>query len=274
MKKVILIILIFLSLSLIGLGYIENEPNNYDLKYNFNKGEQFSYAVISSVEIPEKVVTPIDVEINVLDIGNNSITTIKKISTDTTYGNKTESSYNETMTDRGEIIKLNSEDLILPEMQPEMQNTIVYPENQIRQGESWTIPVKRIGNFTISGVSTEYELLGTNNYTCIGFKNIPVKAGNFDCVGINSDLNFTLNTVTKTSNGTVYTTIIGKESGKNWVDLNDGFLVKSEYDVDKVITTDLSDTSKKIGLEKCYRENPVDSLITSELVNISDKVNK
>lgn len=256
-------------MSLVGLGYIGNKPNSCDLKYNFNKGEQFSYSVISSVEIPQKAVTPMNVEMNVLDIGNNGITTIKKISTDTTDGNKTESSYNETTTDHGEIVKLNSEDFILPEIQPEVQNTIVYPENQIQQGESWTIPFKRIGNLTTSGMSTDYELVGTNNYTCTGFKNIPVKAGNFDCVGINSDLNFTLNMVTKTSNGTVYTTITGKESGENWVDLNGGFLVKSGYDVDKVITTNLSDTSQKIGLEKCYRENPVVSHITSELVNIS-----
>ncbi len=270
MKLIILIFLILISTFLIGLGCIENKPNSYDLKYNFNEGEQFTYGVVSSVEMPNKVITPINVEMNVLDIDNNGIT-MKRVITDTTCGNKTESSHTETMTDHGEIIKFNSEDLILSEIQPEVPNTIVYPENQIRQGESWTIPFKRIDNLTISGILTDYELLGTNNYTCVGFRNVSVKAGSFDCVGVESDLDFTLNIVTKTSDGTVYTTIIGKESGENWVDLNGGFLVKSEYDVDKVITTDLSDVYEEIGLEKCYRGTPVNSHITSELVNIQER---
>jgi hypothetical protein len=269
MKTIILIILILLSISLVGLGYIESKPNSYDLKYNFDEGDVFAYDIVSSVEMPNKMVTPINVDMNILDINNTSIT-VKKISMETTPGNKIKKSHIETMTDQGEIIKLNSEDLILPEIQPEVPNTIIYPENQIHQGESWTIPFKRANNLTTAGMLTSYELLGTNNYTCIGFKNVSVRAGSFECVGIESDSNFTLNMVTKTSNGTVYTTIAGKESGKNWVDLNSGVLVKSEYDVDKVIKTDLSEIYEEIGLEKCYKETPIDSHIISELVNFKE----
>ncbi|WP_164888517.1 hypothetical protein [Methanosarcina sp. MSH10X1] len=42
MKTIILIILILLSISLVGLGYIESKPNSYDLKYNFDEGDVFA----------------------------------------------------------------------------------------------------------------------------------------------------------------------------------------------------------------------------------------
>ena len=40
--------------------------------------------------------------------------------------------------------------------------------------------------------------------------------------------------------------------------------------VDKVITTDLSEMYKEIGFENFYRETPVNSHIISELVNIDE----
>lgn len=269
MKRKITIFSIFIAMSIIGLGCIENKPISYDLKYNFNGGEQFAYNVVSSAEMPKKVITSMYFEMDVLDIDKNGIT-IQTVSTATTNGNMTESSHNATMTDHGKLIELNSEDLILPEIQPEIPNTIVYPEYQIRKGETWIIPVKNTGNFTTSKMLTDYELSGTKNYTCIGLNKITVKAGNFDCVGIESDLNFTLNTITKTPNGTVYSTITGKASGEDWVDLKGGFLVKSEYNVDKVIATDLSEMYKEMGFENFYRETPVNSHIISELVNIDE----
>lgn len=207
------------------------------------------------------------IEMVVLDIGSNLIT-MRTGSTATTNGNKTESSYRITMTDHGKLIELNSEDLIIPEIQPEMPNTIVYPEKQIRNGETWTITIKKTGNFTSSEMLTEYALSGTKNYTCIGFKKITVETGNFNCVGIESDLNFTLSMITKTTNDTVYTTTTGKVSGEDWVDVKGGFLVKSEYNVDKVITTDLSEMYKEMGLEKFYRETPMNSHTISELISI------
>ena len=267
--KFIIFITIFIAMSFIGLASMENKPISYDLKYNFNEGEQFAYSVVSSTKVPMKVITSMHVEMDILDIDKNDIN-IQTILTATTYGNTTESSYNATMNDYGKLIELNSEDLILPEMQPEIPNTIVYPEYQIRNGDTWTISVKNEGNFTTSNTLTDYELSGTKNHTIIGFKTITAKAGNFDCIGIESDLNFTLSTVTKTLNGTVYTTITRKVLGEDWVDLKGGFLVKSEYNVDKVTTADLSEMYNEIGLENVYRETPVNSHIISELINIED----
>lgn len=267
MKLKITIFSIFIAISLIGLGCIENKPISYDLKYNFNKGEQFAYDIVSSAEMPKKVTTSMHVEMVVLDLDKNCIT-MQTVSTATMDENETKSSYNARMTDHGKLIELNSEDLIIPEIQPEIPNTIVYPEKQIQNGESWTITVKKTGNFTSLEMLTEYALSGTKNYTCIGFKKITVETGNFDCVGIESDLNFTLSMITKTTNGTVYTTTTGEVSGEDWVDVKGGFLVKSEYNVDKVITTDLSEMYKEMGFEKFYRETPMNSHIISELISI------
>ena len=261
------ILSLLVMLSVLGVGCIDDTQTNYNLKYNFDKGDRFAYDLQSYSETPKNTRTSMHIEMVVLDIGSNLIT-MQTGSTATTNGNKTESSYRITMTDHGKLIELNSEDLIIPEIQPEIPNTIVYPEKQIQNGESWTITVKKTGNFTSSEMLTEYELSGTKNYACIGFKKITVETGNFDCVGIESDLNFTLSMITKTTNGTVYTTTTGEVSGEDWVDVKGGFLVKSEYNVDKVITTDLSEMYKEMGFEKFYRETPMNSHIISELISI------
>ena len=60
MKRKITIFSIFIAMSLIGLGCIENKPISYDLKYNFNGGEQFAYNVVSSAEMPKADYRPGD----------------------------------------------------------------------------------------------------------------------------------------------------------------------------------------------------------------------
>ncbi len=102
----------------------------------------------------------------------------------------------------------------------------------------------------------------------MGLKTISTEAGRFECVGVKSDVNFTSNTKTETDNATVYITTTGIFSGEDWVDIKGGFLVKSKYNVDKVITTDLSEMYDEIGFENFYRETPINSYITSELADI------
>ena len=62
---------------------------------------------------------------------------------------------------------------------------------------------------------------------------VSVKAGNFDCVDIKCDANFTLNEAIRTANGTVFTTMAGEISDENKIDLRSGFLVKLTYDINK-----------------------------------------
>lgn len=268
------VILIFGILSLIGiislfeLGYIcilEEKPTNYDLKYNFNKGNHFIYEILYSTEIPKNTIrAPIHIETVVSDISEDNIS-MNVMSTNTADGNKTKS-FNMTITTHGKIIKSDFNGQIIPEIQLELPNMLFYPENGIQKDESWSASFSKEGNFTSEGMQGRYELSCTKRCTCIGSKTVLVKAGNFDCVGIKCDANFTLNVAIETANGTVYTTTTGETSGENWVDLRGGFLVKSTYDVNKIIKIDFSEVYKKMGFGVFYRETPIDYQTVSELL--------
>lgn len=52
---------------------------------------------------------------------------------------------------------------------------------------------------------------------------VSVKAGNFDCVDIKCDANFTLNEAIGTANGTVFTTMAGEISGENGIFYRDRY---------------------------------------------------
>jgi len=268
------VILISGILSLIGiislfeLGYIcilEEKPTNYDLKYNFNKGDYFIYEILYSTEIPKNTIrAPIHIETVVSDISEDNIS-MNVTSTSTADGNK-KKSYNMTLTTHGKTIKSDFNGQIIPEIQLELPNMLFYPENGIQKDESWSASFAKEGNFTSEGMPVGYDVSGTKRYTCLGSKIVSVKAGNFDCVGIKCDANFTLNEAIETANGTVYTTTTGETSGENWVDLRGGFLVKSTYDVNKIIKIDFSETYKKTGFGVFYRETPIDYQTVSELL--------
>lgn len=254
--------------SLLGVGCIGDAQTDYILKYDFDMGDRFAYNITYSTEQPESIM-PIHIEMFVSDFNGKNITT-NVTSIKTTDGNTTKSSYIAITDIHGNLMKTYPEDKIIPEIQPELPNLVIYPEKGIQEGDSWMLMFNKTLNYTLSGILTEYEVAGTKNHTCIGLKTVSTKAGRFECVGIKSDVNFTSNTKTETNNTTVYITTTGKLSGVDWVDLKGGFLVKSEYNVDKVITTDLSEMYKEMGFENFYRETPVNSHIISELVNIDE----
>lgn len=253
-------------LSLLGAGCIGDAQTDYNLKYDFDRGDRFVYNITHSTEKPKNTV-PIHIEMLVSDFDGNNITT-NVTSIKTTDGNTTESSYTVIMDIHGNLMKTYPEDKIIPEIQPELPNLIIYSEKVIQEGDSWTVMFNKTINYTLSGTLPEYEVVGTKNHTCIGLKTVSTKAGRFECVGIKSYVNFTSNTKTETDNATVYTTTTGKLSGEDWVDVKGGFLVKSEYNVDNVMTTDLSEMYGEIGFENFYREIPIIAHITSELANI------
>jgi len=135
------VILISGILSLIGiislfeLGYmciLEEKPTNYDLKYNFNKGDYFIYEILYSTEIPKNTIrAPIHIETVVSDISEDNIS-MNVILTSTADGNK-KKSYNMTLTTHGKIIKSDFNGQIIPEIQLELPNMLFYPENGIQK---------------------------------------------------------------------------------------------------------------------------------------------
>lgn len=256
-------------LSLVGIACTVNTQNNsqisYNLTYNFDKSDKLDYSSVHSIEKPKKTVSE-NIEMLVSDVGKNHIA-MQVTSITTTNENKTEDCYNMNMTAHGNLIELNSKNLTIPEIQPELPNTLKYPATEIKKDDVWRTTFDKVGNVTSTEGVIEYDLVSMTEYKCIGLKTISVDAGNFNCVGIRSDMNFTLNMTTTSYNKTIYTITTGNTSGEDWVDSKGGFLVKSEHNANKIIKTDYSDTYKEIGFEKFYRETPLNSYTVSELTN-------
>lgn len=257
---------VIITLLLLGAGCIGNERTDYNLKYDFSTGDRFIYNITHSTEKPMNSV-PIHVDILVTDYDENSITTYMTL-IKATSENTTISSYNTTMDIYGNLMKTYPEIEIIPEIQPELPNLLAYPKKSIQKGDSWKTMFSRTTNDTSSGIF--YDVVGTKNCTCVGLKSVSIEAGIFKCVGIKSDVNFTSNMKTDTNNTTACIVTRGKMTGVDWVDLNSGFLVKSEYDIDTVTTTDLSEMYKELGFENFSREIPVTSHVSSYL----EKMNK
>ncbi|AKB18211.1 hypothetical protein MSWHS_1348 [Methanosarcina sp. WWM596] len=269
---IIIIIMLLFGTGCIGDGQVDyNLKNNsedmqtdYNLQYDFNAGDIFVYNITHSTENSKNII-PTHIEMLVSDFDGTNITT-NVTSIKTISGNTTKSSYTAIMDVYGNLMKAYPEIKIIPEIQPELPNLIVYPKKAIQEEDSWTIIFNNTLNNTSSGIL--YEVIGTKNYTCVGLKTISTKAGRFECVGIKSDSNFASNTTTETNGTAVCIITRGKLSGIDWVDLKDGFLVKSEYDIDTVMTTDLPETYKEIGFENFSRETPVNLHMVSYLENI------
>ncbi len=160
------VILIFGILSLIGiislfgLGCIcilEEKPTNYDLKYNFNKGDYFIYEILYSTELPKNTIrAPIHIETVVSDISEDNIS-MNVTSTSTVDGNK-KKSYNMTLTTQGKTVKSDFGGQIIPGIQLEFPNTLFYPENGIQKDESWSASFDKEENFTSEGIPGRYEV--------------------------------------------------------------------------------------------------------------------
>jgi hypothetical protein len=207
-----------------------------------------------------------NIEMMALNTTDDIIYTETKIES-ITHGNKTASEYTVKMTRSGRILKSNFTNLTIPEIEPELPNMIQYPGKRIKRGEMWFVPVKKAETFTsLEGLKMDYEIEGTKNCTCLGSKKLSVKGRNFECVGVKSEIDFTLNI---SDYRTGCTAITGYISGESWVDSKEGFLVMSTYNVNKRIKSNLSSPIyKEMGFERIYREMHTSSQITSEVIRV------
>ena len=239
-----------------------------DLRYDFHTGDEFTYEVKSIKKNKAEILEDKKMRVKVISLNSTmeSITTKTKIE-QITEGNETIQEYTTKMAQNGTIFEIISNGLIIPEIQPELPNTIIYPEKEIRRGESWTIHKKKEGSVGKPEQLTKYNISSTTNYTWLGFKKISVRAGNFECVGIKSETNYTFNRVVNNTDETFFLYTTGEIIGEEWIDINGGFSVKSTYNVDASVMTDLSENFKNFGFEKFYFETPMTTQILSELVD-------
>ena len=262
--------LIFITLFMLTAGCITNSQHatqeKYDLKYDFEKGEQYSYEVLATIEKPNTKVSG-TTEVHVVNTENDHINL--KVLTETTANTKSkEENYYINMNTRGKVTKLSSNNLIVPEIQLELVSILQYPEKEFAKGDIWNSYFNKNDSFFIDDNLVEYTVFGNNTYECLGRDEISVNAGKFDCVAIGTTTNYILDVEFKSENKSIHLKTIGTTLGENWIDLDRGILIKSEYNLDKNTITNYSEIYKEIGIENAYRENPLKSYITSELLNI------
>jgi hypothetical protein len=249
-----------------GTGCLTEQTKITDLRYNFHTGDEFTYGVESVTKIMDNIEDrKMNVKVKSLNSTVESITTKTEIE-QITEGNETFSEYTTKMAQNGSIIEIISNDLIVPEIQPELPNTIIFPGTENHHGESWTTYINKEGIVNEPELLTTYNISGMTNYTRLGNKRISVTAGSFECAGIKSNTNYTLESEVNNTNRTFLFYTTGEIIGEVWVDINGGFPVKSTYDVDTITTTDLSENFKKMGAKKLYRETPMTSRVQSELL--------
>lgn len=272
MKRVSQMFMLLIIVSLIGSGCIDNgasgsELDSYALKYNFATGEEFTYQISSITSVPNTMSTSAYADVEIVGIDDDGTSTqVVSVASLSEGGNKY--TYNATLTDSGKLNILSTEDTVLPEIQAEIPNRIIYPDELVQDGDVWTVPIEETGNLTTSEALIDYELSGEREYKCNGFETVSIDADVFDCINIESSSNIVMNMTAETANGTIYKKVTITMVGEDWVDSDSGFLVKSEYDVDRFQITDLTEVYKEYGLDQAYREEPSKYTVSSELVSV------
>lgn len=264
-----------LSISLITLFVLtagclvdsqQNDLEKYELKYNFEQGEQYSYEVLTAIEKPSTKVSE-NTDIHVVSEENNHIN-LKVLTKTATNTKSEEQTYHMNMNPSGEIIQIKSNNLIVPEIQLELASILEYPKKEFAEGDVWSSYFSKNDSLSIDDNLVEYTVSGNTTYKCSDRGEISVKAGKFDCVAIETTTNYILDVKYKSENESIYSKTTGITKGENWIDLDRGFLVKSEYNVNKSTTTDFSELYEDLGIENVHRSTPHKSYITSELIDI------
>lgn len=264
------IILVFFLLAIFFVGIISlanaqtvtekiSVTDAYNLSYHLNKGERYLYE-IQSVEGEQKI--PSYVKMHITDDSNHTIS-LDSVSSVSTSGITVEKKNSLKMTNGGMVIESTSDTPFFPEIQRDLPNTMAFPEKS--GGNPWRTAVNRQGNYSSQGNNVIFSVSGESTNDYIGRKEVLVKAGNFDCVGIHSEINFSMNESINTINGTVFTITSVHASGENWIDEKKGFLVSSSYVIDKRYNIDLTEVYHELGFKTLKREIPTKLTQTIEL---------
>lgn len=273
MKNETLWILACFVLAVLIAGCISSAvilKKEYEPKYVFSTGDRLAYEVTSTQEkLNSAIKTVIEMDVT---RGDEKLIEFHITPKSTIAGQGEESPYTLTITPYGENVQTDFKGPVLREIQPEFPNGLKYPERPVSLNSVWIDTLAQSGNYSTPKGIVEYSVSGDSRYTTIDPKMVSVKAGEYPCLGIKHDVNFILTEKFDSVNGTVYMTTTGKITGENWIDENKGFLVKSDYSIRKMINSDDSDIMKVVGFKAFYREIPLSSRVSCELVQMGKMV--
>lgn len=269
LKNKTLWILACFILAVLIAGCISNAvilKKEYEPKYAFSAGDHLTYEVTSAQE-KQDTATKNVLEMDVTRV-DGKLTELRITPKSSIAGQNVEPPYTLTITPYGESVKTDFKGPVLREIQPEFPNGLKYPERPVSSKTVWIDTFAQSGNYSTTKGIVDYSVSGDSRYTGMDPKMVSVKAGEYPCLGIRQEVNFTLTEKFDSVNGTVYMITTGKIIGENWVDQDKGFLVKSDYSVKKRINSDDSDVMKVAGFKAFYREIPSNSGVSCELVQM------
>lgn len=256
-------------LAVLIAGCISNAAvlkNVYEPKYAFDKGDHLAYEVTSAQESRNNAVTKA-LEMDVTSSDGRLIEMLVSPK-NVPAGQSADPPFTMTITPYGEIVRTDYLGPVEREIQPEFPNGMKYPEKAVFLQKVWAGKIEKSGNYSTTDGVVDFSVSGDTRYTSIDPKIVSVKAGRYPCLGIKQEVNFTLSEKIDTANGTIYTTTTGKINGENWIDQNKGFLVKSDYRIQKVISADISEVTKRMGFEEFHRDIPSNSTVSCELTEM------
>jgi len=269
LKNKTLWILACVVLAVLIAGCISNAvilKKEYEPKYAFSTGDHLAYEVTSTQEKQDTAVKNV-IEIDVTRVDEKFIE-LHITPKSSLVGQSAETPYALTITPYGENVKTDFKGPVLREIQPEFPNGLKYPERIVSSKSVWIDTLAQSGNYSTPKGIVDYSVSGDSRYTSMDPKMVAVKAGEYPCLGIRQEVNFTLTEKFDSVNGTVYMTTTGKIIGENWIEQDKGFLVKSDYSIKKKINSDDSDIMKVAGFKAFYREIPSNSRVSCELVQM------
>lgn len=255
-----LVLIVLFAMAVFALEHGNESQTGFDLEYELTQGQQFEYNCTYISQGIEPLYIDISNSVSSVD-GNNitlNVTTVKMVD-----GNVSETSFVTVIDRYGNVLQLDQEDELIPEIQPEFPNLLSYPERTISEGDTWSTSFKK----TLG----DEQLEGTRKYVCIGQDIVSTDAGDFECIGIYSETNFISISNRTMENFTIGYTTVGNISGEEWVDIDKGFLIRSEYHDDRKITIDLSEVYQKLNIEYAYQEQAKKHDIINELERIENR---
>lgn len=267
---VVLLFVIALCAGFMVYSHNLNSVNNsYDLRYKLNGSESYGYA-INQTFLTARSTILMDVKMTVVGTDDTTISVRMLSKARPADGNYeiSESMYNFTIDSWGNVIKSDVNSAIIPEIRPELPMPIVFPQGGIRKNDTWSRPINKRGSYVDTSGNNSYVVSGIIKYRCLGNNTIETAYGDVDCIGIQSDTQYTVN-VTKNSGGVnIYTLMNGTCAGVSWIDPERGVLVRSEYDSRGSLKMDYSEYYRTVNIFNTYTtETPIDEHISCELIN-------
>jgi hypothetical protein len=251
---------------MLSLGCIGNMQIHATDKYEL-QGNIYTYQLTTVIKKPtsnvsENSITHITDNIN--SNGNLKLAIISQID-----NVSSEETYYLNVTSDGSIEKAISGSALIPEIQPELIPIVKQPGKSIGLDDTWDFHFNRSDSYFIDNYFVEYTVSGNTIYACVDFEEISIDAGDFNCTVVTTNTNYVLDAHYIIDNKSISSKTTGSTQGKSWIDIDTGFVVKSEYTIDKATITDFSNAYAEIGIGDAYRETPYNSYVTSKLLSIN-----